>query len=80
MNGEGFTRLVESNQKVKAGTPLLTFDIDAIREAGHDDVVTIVVTNYSDYGSVDNVSDSNTMIAGHPLVKVGDPLLVVTTK
>ena len=80
MNGEGFARLVESNQEVKAGTPLLTFDMDAIREAGHDDVVTVVVTNYSDYGNVDNVSDSSTMIAGHPLVKVGDPLLVVTTK
>ena len=80
MNGEGFARLVGSNQEVKAGTPLLTFDMDAIREAGHDDVVTVVVTNYSDYGNVDNVSDSSTMIAGHPLVKVGDPLLVVTTK
>lgn len=80
MDGEGFTRFVEANQEVKAGEPLITFDRAAIREAGHDDVVTVVVTNPDDFGEVEDVAESGTIIAGHPLVKIGDPILFVNER
>lgn len=77
MNGKGFHRLVEANQEVKAGDPLMTFDPDAIRLAGHEDVVVCVVSNPDDFEKVCHVGESNTLLGGRPLVKIGDPLLVV---
>ncbi len=77
MDGRGFERLVEEGQEVVAGTPLLVFDREEIAESGYDDVVTCVVTNYSDFDGVEGVYESGTLIGGRPLVKVGDPLLVV---
>ena len=35
MKGQGFTSLTKEGAKVKAGTPLLKVDLDAIRAAGH---------------------------------------------
>ena len=78
MNGHGFSRFVEDGQEAVAGTPLMTFDIEAIKEAGLDDVVTCVVTNHDSFAGVKNVATSGTLIGGRPLVKVGDPLLQVS--
>lgn len=77
MEGKGFTRLVESEQEVKAGQPILVFDDDAIKAAGYDDVVTVIVTSPSLLDKVKLVGQSNTLFADHPLVKIGDPLVVV---
>ena len=35
MKGQGFTSLTKEGAKVKAGTPLLKVDLEAIRAAGH---------------------------------------------
>ncbi|MFR2950069.1 MAG: hypothetical protein ACLTKG_00905 [Collinsella intestinalis] len=43
MDGKGFTRYVEAGD-VSAGQPIL-LDDEAIKAAGHDDVVTCVVSN-----------------------------------
>ena len=45
MNGAGFTPLVEVDQHVTAGTPLLQVDLDAIRRAGYPTITPIVVLN-----------------------------------
>lgn len=78
MNGRGFNRLVEVNQEVRAGEPILTFDTEAIHAAGYDDVVTCVVTNSERLAPLSYVGDSSTLLSGRPLVKVGDPLLKLT--
>ncbi len=44
MQGDGFTYLVEVGQKVKKGTPLLEFDREKIKAAGHPDVTVCVFT------------------------------------
>lgn len=44
MNGDGFEYLVSQNQKVKAGTPLIRFDREKIKAAGHPDVTICVIT------------------------------------
>ncbi|MDY2777934.1 MAG: PTS glucose transporter subunit IIA [Collinsella sp.] len=77
MEGKGFTRLVESEQKVSAGDPLLVFDSSAIKAAGYEDVVTIMVANPELSDQIKLIGDSNTFFGGHPLVKIGDPLVVV---
>ena len=77
MDGKGFTRYVEANDEVKAGQPLISFDRDAIAAAGHEDVVACVVSNPDAFQKIEHVGDSNTLLGGRPLVKLGDPLLVV---
>ena len=44
MKGDGFEYLVSQNQKVKAGTPLIRFDRDKIKAAGHPDVTVCIIT------------------------------------
>lgn len=44
MKGDGFEYLVSLKQKVKAGTPLVRFDREKIRAAGHPDVTVCIVT------------------------------------
>ena len=48
MQGKGFKALVKVGDKVKAGTPLLKVDLDAIRAAGHPTATAIIVTNADD--------------------------------
>ena len=50
MQGKGFKALVKVGDKVKAGTPLLKVDLDAIRAAGHPTATAIIVTNGDDMG------------------------------
>lgn len=45
MKGEGFTYLVKENEAVKAGTPLLTFSREKIRQAGKRDVTVLAFTD-----------------------------------
>ena len=80
MNGKGFARFVEMGDVVKAGQPLISFDRDAIKAAGHEDIVTGIVSELDRLKSIDHVGESGTLIGGNPLVKLGDPLLVAKTK
>ena len=47
MEGEGFSAHVAAGDRVKAGDTLLTFDIDAIKKAGYDTTISLVVSNGS---------------------------------
>ena len=44
MNGDGFEYLIEEGQKVSAGTPLIRFDREKIKAAGHPDVTVCIIT------------------------------------
>ena len=77
MDGKGFIRYVEAGDIVVAGQPILSFDQEAIKAAGCDDVVTCVVSNPDELESIDLVGSSNTLLGGRPLVKVGDALMLV---
>lgn len=44
MQGDGFTYFVTENQEVKAGEPLIQFDRNKIKKAGHPDVTVCVIT------------------------------------
>ena len=72
--------LVEMGDTVKAGQPLISFDRDAIKAAGHEDIVTVIISELDRLKSIDHVGESGTLIGGNPLVKLGDPLLVAKTK
>ena len=52
MNGEGFTALVQDGDKVKAGQPLLNFDVSKIKAAGCNETVVVMLTNAEDLDGV----------------------------
>ena len=68
MNGKGFKALVKEGDKVKAGTPLLKVDLDAIRAAGHPTATAIIVTNGDDMGELKMLAEGD-VLAGTPLFK-----------
>ena len=68
MQGKGFKALVKEGDKVKAGTPLLKVDLDAIRAAGHPTATAIIVTNGDDLPEMSVVASGDTAI-GVPLLK-----------
>jgi len=51
MGGDGFTYLVKQGDYVSKGEPLLRFDRDKIRKAGHPDTVICVVTNPAEHAA-----------------------------
>lgn len=77
MAGKGFTCFVKQGDEVRAGAPLIRFDRAAISEAGHEDVVTCVISNTDAVSKIEHVGGSNTLIGDRPLVKIGDQLLMV---
>ena len=68
MQGKGFKALVKVGDKVKAGTPLLKVDLDAIRAAGHPTATAIIVTNGDDMGELKMLAEGD-ILAGTPLFK-----------
>lgn len=67
LEGQGFTAHVTQGSKVKKGQLLLSFDIEAIKEAGYPVTTPIIVTNTADYAKVDVVAEGQ--------VEVGTQLL-----
>ena len=53
MQGEGFTAFVEEGAEVKAGQKLLGFDREAIKNAGYNDTVVMLLTNSDDLEGVE---------------------------
>ena len=51
MGGDGFTYLVKQGDRVLKGEPLLRFNRDKIKKAGHPDTVICVVTNPGDHAA-----------------------------
>lgn len=52
LDGEHFESHIENNQEVKQGDLLITFDIDAIKEAGYPIVTPLIITNTNDFKQV----------------------------
>ena len=69
MNGDGFTVWCEGNTHVAAGEPLVSFDRDKVKKAGHPDIVMTIITNSDDYPALAKVAEGQ--------VKAGDT--VITT-
>lgn len=70
LNGEPFEVLVSNGDTVKAGQPLVKFDMDAIKSKGYPLTTPVIVTNSSSFNSVNVEKTGNTAI--------GDKLLTIT--
>ncbi|QQP27970.1 beta-glucoside-specific PTS transporter subunit IIABC [Lactobacillus ultunensis] len=69
LQGKGFKTLVEKGQEVKAGDPLVKFNIDEIKAAGYEVTTPVVVTNSKKYENVTQVAQG--------AVKVGQEILAL---
>lgn len=62
LEGKGFKTLVEKDQEVKAGDPLVEFDIDFLKQEGYDITLPMVVTNTAKYHDVKSVATGNVQV------------------
>ncbi|HKE15673.1 MAG TPA: phosphoenolpyruvate--protein phosphotransferase [Kofleriaceae bacterium] len=69
LKGRGFRVLVRDGQRVRAGDPLIAFDMDLVGRGATSLHTMVVVVNGDDHAIVDRVQDRE--------VAVGDPLLVI---
>ena len=69
MQGKGFKALVKVGDKVKAGTPLLKVDLDAIRAAGHPTATAIIVTNGDDMGELKMLAEGDVLASAGSLIR-----------
>ena len=57
MQGDGFQYLVAEGQEVKAGTPLIRFDREKIKAAGHPDTTVCIVTEPANIKNIQFAAD-----------------------
>jgi len=70
LSGEGFETLVAGGQAVKAGDPLIRFDMDVIARRAKSLITPIIVTNGDAFFVTERAE-------GRP-VRVGEPLMILT--
>ncbi len=69
LNGQHYKALVKSGESVKIGTPLLEFDMEAIKQAGYDVITPVIISNSMDYGDVLAITGQDVK-AGSSFIKV----------
>ena len=69
MEGAGFVKHVENNQRVNAGDVLIEFDIDAIKQAGLSTVTPVVIPNAAEFKHV-GTTEAETVDFGAQLLAV----------
>lgn len=69
LQGKYYEAFVSSGDQIKKGTKLLSFDIDAIKEAGYDVVTPVIVSNSMDFIDVIE-TQQDTIKAGEELLTV----------
>ncbi len=69
MAGKGFRYHVKDGQKICRGDPLISFDRQVIREAGHADAIAVVVTNGDDFSAVE-LQTTELVSSGTAILKV----------
>jgi PTS system sucrose-specific IIC component len=72
LKGEHFTSTVQQGDQVTAGAELGTFDRAALKQAGYDDTVMVVITNTDNYADVQPISQ-DTVQADQQLIALTAP-------
>ena len=69
LKGQYYEAHVQNEQRVKKGDLLISFDIDAIKNAGFKVTTPMIICNTYDYGTIEAVASG--------AVKVGNDLLKI---
>ena len=63
LNGEHFEVFVKNGDQVKKGTKLVHFDLDAIKAAGYDPTVVMLVSNADDFAGVQGATSGEALVS-----------------
>lgn len=66
LQGKGFKRLVEEGAKVEAGTPLVEFDYEFLKENAKSIITPVIISNFDEFKLTGN--ESGTAVAGETVV------------
>lgn len=69
MEGKGFEYKIEKDQSIKKGDVLMTFDIEAIENAGFSSITPVVITNTMSYGDI-LISTDKAVTNNEEIIKV----------
>ncbi len=69
MGGMGFDPKVKEGEEVNAGQQILVFDRKAVADAGHPDVVVVIVLNADDYAATELVAEG-AVAAGTKIIQL----------
>lgn len=69
LNGDGFTSHIQAGDRVKKGDLLLEVDLEKLQRLDYDTVISVLVTNHSEFTSVEDVSEKETA--------TGDDLVII---
>ena len=58
LNGQGFEKLVEVNQDVKAGMPIVRLDLDYMKKCKADLTTMVILTNFNDYKIINEIENN----------------------
>lgn len=67
LDGEGFEAHVKQGDRVKIGDPLITFDVEFIREKATDVITPVIITNGNELESIEKINDS-TVVGGQSIL------------
>jgi sugar PTS system EIIA component len=67
LNGEGFEAHVSEGKKVKAGDPLVTFDMDLVKEKAKSTITPVILTNGDDFTEIEK-EEAGVVTAGQSQV------------
>lgn len=68
LDGQHFQAHVQAGSKVKKGDLLVSFDIEAIRQAGFEVTTPVIITNSDDYQNIQPIHQSETIEKGDVLL------------
>ncbi len=68
LDGQHFQAHVQAGNKVKKGDLLVSFDIEAIKQAGFEVTTPIIITNSDDYQKIQTIHQSETIEKGDVLL------------
>ena len=68
LKGEGFERLAEEGDEVRAGDPIIKADLNYIKEHAKDIITPILITDESKYEAIDK--NTNVVITGDAIMEV----------
>ncbi len=69
LGGKYFTAYAKAGDKVKVGSPLVDFDLQAIKNEGYDCITPVIVTNSIEYESILAI-DNKAVTMGEEVIKV----------
>ncbi|MES9774387.1 beta-glucoside-specific PTS transporter subunit IIABC [Priestia megaterium] len=79
LEGEHFIAHIKQGDKVNAGDLLVEFDIEKIKEGGYEVVTPVIITNHSNFGSLEVTQVKSVDVSDH-LIKVTEEKTVMVNE